>query len=420
VPNTNLFRKEALEALNSPEQLDQLIQVVTPKAWIAANTCYAILFFLFLWSIFGSVPTKADSYGILLAGGGDIYSAVAPDGPSQVDRFLIKTGDAVKKGQPLVVLSRRDISDEIQTTQKYLIELQTKYRTLFTDSQHEIAIRQEQTVEQQASQQRAIDNAKIKAENLLSLLKVRESAFKKGLETRQNVVQTSAEYYSVQNEIENLSNQIIQAQVAQDNFVAQLVDELRTLAIKVADEQLKFTNLQTRLKLSSTVVSPISGVITHIPIAVGSIAETGLPLVSIASNGKGLDALVYLPPKLGKQVKVGMQAQVSPTTVEKAEFGSIYGKVVSVASFPATPEAILATLQNKDLVKKFTQKEPPIEVRIHLDNSDKTFSGLKWTSSKGPKQLITPGTLAAATITIRKQAPITLVIPALKKLLGVE
>lgn len=416
----HLFRKEALEALNSPEQLDQLIQVVTPRAWIAANTFYVILFCLLLWSFLGNVPTKADSYGILLAGGGDIYSAVAPDGPSQIDRFLVKTGDTIKKGQPLVILSRPDIRDEIQTTQKYLTELQTKYATLFADSQHEITIRKEQTVEQQASQRRAIENAEIKAKNLLALLQVRETALKKGLDTRQNVVQTTAEYYSVKNEIENLSNQIIQAQVAQDNFVAQLVDELRTLAIKIADEQLKFTNLQTRLKLSTTVTSPVTGVVTHIPIAVGSIAETGQALISIASKGKGLDALVYLPPKLGKQVKVGMRAQVSPTTIEKAEFGSIYGKVISVAPFPATPEAILAGLQNKDLVKKFTEKEPPIEVRIHLENSKKTFSGLKWSSSKGPKQVITPGTLATAMITIREQAPITLLLPAFKKLLGVQ
>ena len=54
---------------------------------------------------------------------------------------------------------------------------------------------------------------------------------------------------------------------------------------------------------------------------------------SIASEGDGLDALVYLSPQAGKQVKSNMQALVSPTTVEKSEYGSIYGKVTQVLNF---------------------------------------------------------------------------------------
>jgi HlyD family secretion protein len=34
-PNNKIFRKEALERSASPEQLDQLIQVVNPKRWLA-------------------------------------------------------------------------------------------------------------------------------------------------------------------------------------------------------------------------------------------------------------------------------------------------------------------------------------------------------------------------------------------------
>ncbi len=36
------------------------------------------------WLIFGNIPTRAEGPGILIAGGGDIYQAVAADGPSLV------------------------------------------------------------------------------------------------------------------------------------------------------------------------------------------------------------------------------------------------------------------------------------------------------------------------------------------------
>jgi HlyD family secretion protein len=418
--NVSLFRKEALQEITSPEQLDQLIQVVTPRAWLAAGSVYAILLFLILWSFLGSVPTRADGYGILLAGGGDVYSAVAPDGPSRVQKFLANPGDRVSKDQPLAILSRPDLAEEIQLTEKYLAALQNKYTQLLAESQEKIATRQKQTTEQQVSEQRAIENGQTKAENLRVLLANREEGFRRGIETRQNVSQTTQEYYNAKNEIENLSNQLVQAQIAQDNFVDQWREQLRTLQMKIDDENLKFSNLKKRLNLSTELKAPIAGVITHIPLAIGSIANIGTPLVNIASEGSGLDALIYVPAQLGKQLKAGMRAQVTPTTVEKAEFGSIDGKVVSVSPFPATPEAIQAALQNQDLVKKFTEKEPPIEVRIRLQNNLKTFSGLKWSSAQGPRQAITPGTLANAMITIREQAPITLFIPALKKLMGIQ
>lgn len=418
--NPSLFRKEALQEITSPEQLDQLIQVVTPRAWLVMAALYLLLFSLILWSFLGSVPTRAEGYGILLAGDGEIYSAVAPDGPSRVDKFLVNPGDKVTKDQVLAILSRPDLSEEIQITQNYVAGLQNKYAQLLAESQQEIAARQKQTLEQQAAEQQSIENAKTKAENLRVLLANREEGFKEGIETRQNVTQTTQEYYNAKNEIENLSNQIVQAQIAQDNFIDQWDERLRALQLKMDDENLKFLNLKKRLNLSTHLESPVAGVITHIPLAVGSIANTGTPLVNIASEGKGLDALIYLPAKLGKQVKVGMRAQVAPTNVEKAEFGSIYGKVISVSSFPASPEAIQAALQNEDLVKKFTEKEPPIEVRIRLENNHNTFSGLKWSSSHGPQQIITPGTFANAMITVREQAPITLVIPAFKKLMGIQ
>ncbi|MDF2867869.1 MAG: putative efflux pump rane fusion protein, partial [Gammaproteobacteria bacterium] len=55
---------------------------------------------------------------------------------------------------------------------------------------------------------------------------------------------------------------------------------------------------------------------------------------------------------------------------------------------------------------------------IDLIEDQKTYSGFRWTSSQGPNLLIGNGTLATATVTIKEQAPITLIIPALKRFFG--
>lgn len=414
------FRKAALKQFTSPEQLDQLIQVVTPQSWIIAGTLYAILLLLLIWSIIGNVPTRAGGPGILLAGGGDIYNAVAPDGPSRIAAIKVKPGDQVSKGQVIVILARPDLLEQIKVTQNYLTDLEGKLANLTTLSKQEIATHHQQLEQERQSLKQALADSNEKFKHLGEFLALRQAALQKGIETRQNVEQTLQEYYNVKGEIDAYADKLVQLDINETNFLDQWHERLRELDLKITDEKVKLANLQTRLKLSVDVTSPVSGTATAIQAALGSIVNTGAPIVSIASAGVGLDALVYLPPQVGKRIKPGMQALISPTTVEKAEFGSIEGQVMSVSNFPVTTEAMQATLQNTELVKEFVHEEAPIEVRIQLLKDPNTFSQLKWSSSSGPKHPITPGTLVTGMITIREQAPITLLIPAFKKLTGIE
>ena len=414
------FRTEALKQLSSPEQLDQLIRVVTPNSWIIAGTCYIILLIVLIWSIFGSVPTRVEGQGILLAGGGDIFNAVAPDGPGTLATVLVKPGDYVKKGQVVATLLRPDLSDKITVLQNYLTELEKTKANLLATSQNEIKNHQEETQKERDSLKNVIAATEQKEQHLSSLLAIKDAAFKKGLEIRQNVEQTFQEYYGVKIELEGYRDKMIQLDIGEANFNDGWNERLRQLNLKITDQVLTLNNLKTQLKLSRDVNSPIDGEITEIRSTVGSIISVGTPIVSVASQGTGLDALVYLPPQAGKQVKPNMQALVSPSTVEKAEFGSVYGTVTQVAEFPSTSQEVIAVLQNEELVKKFFDKEVPFAVRIHLKENPTVYSGLKWSSSKGPKVKVTTGTLVSALITTREQAPITLVIPALKKIWGVE
>ena len=66
---TALYRKAALEKLASPERLDVLMQVTSPRGWIALYTMGGVLFAVLVWSVFGSIPTRVDGDGILIRGG---------------------------------------------------------------------------------------------------------------------------------------------------------------------------------------------------------------------------------------------------------------------------------------------------------------------------------------------------------------
>src|SRR5437762_12026177 len=92
-----IFRQAALDKLSSPEQLDQLMQVTTPKSWVALAACCVLILATLLWSIFGSVPTKVNGRGILLKQGGVFLATSRGDG--NVIEIFVNTGDLVTKNQ---------------------------------------------------------------------------------------------------------------------------------------------------------------------------------------------------------------------------------------------------------------------------------------------------------------------------------
>jgi HlyD family secretion protein len=80
---------------------------------------------------------------------------------------------------------------------------------------------------------------------------------------------------------------------------------------------------------------------------------------------------------------------------------------------------MMRILKNDKLVQQLSAGGAPIEVQSDLIPSGDTLSGYKWSSPKGPETHIESGTLCSATITVKQQRPISLVIPVLRNYLGV-
>ena len=68
---SEIYRSAALERLSSPEELDSLMQVTTPKGWLALLSLGGLILVALLWGIFGRIPTKVTGSGIILERMGD-------------------------------------------------------------------------------------------------------------------------------------------------------------------------------------------------------------------------------------------------------------------------------------------------------------------------------------------------------------
>jgi HlyD family secretion protein len=176
--------------------------------------------------------------------------------------------------------------------------------------------------------------------------------------------------------------------------------------------------LHALLALNTQIKSPYAGNVLEIMVKPGQLISANTPILSLQAEQKKLEAHLFLHPADGKLVAPGMNVAIAPASIRKEEFGFILARVESVSPFPATPQGMLRVLENQALVSEFSAGGAPIEVVASLQRDANTQSGFRWSTARGPDLQISSGTLCDGTITITNQRPITLVLPLMKKTIG--
>jgi len=97
------FRERPLEAMNSPERLDELVTVTTARLWLALAGALVLAAVLAGWFAFGRVPLVVRGSGILLAQDGLLQVTSSEAG--WVSEMLVQAGDRVAAGQILATLA---------------------------------------------------------------------------------------------------------------------------------------------------------------------------------------------------------------------------------------------------------------------------------------------------------------------------
>ncbi len=125
-----LFREVSLERLSSPEQLDTMIKVTSPRGWLILLAIGCILMASVYWSLFGSLPSKIIGQGILLRDGGVFYLKHHTQG--QITNIRHSAGDMVNKGD---VIARIEVPELVTRINELEAGLRTEAANQGADSQ---------------------------------------------------------------------------------------------------------------------------------------------------------------------------------------------------------------------------------------------------------------------------------------------
>jgi HlyD family secretion protein len=466
----NLFRKESLERLSSPERLDRLLQVVTPKEWLALLSLSSMVFIALIWSIFGKIPITVSGKGILIDPN-QIIDMQTPLSGQLLD-LKVKKGDCINQGQILAVLELPEIQKQLQSQNNNLAQLQAQEQAFITIESSKIStekqaiagqrkaletkrksleetsfILQKQEIISIEKQRQSLEQ---KLKNLRSLtpilsqrLAIRQNLKKQGaiaddvvLEAQQSYLNNINEigdliaqlqqlelqktkvkqtYSDSQNQTNDLLAQIQELETREKTLIQQTLETATNRKNKIDEVQRNIAQLTVQLQNNSQIISPYQGCILELTAQKGQYINQGTILGTIekTTSKQKVFNLTYFSIKDGKQIQPGMTIQITPDTVKKEEFGSIVGKVISVSPFPVSKETVTKAVGSAEIAQSLVITGGQIEVLAELQ-LDSTISGYKWSSSQGPNLRISRGTTASVQVIITEQSPITFVIPILK------
>lgn len=415
----DIYRKVAIERLSSPEQLDQLMKVVSVRLWASLTAILIVLGIAIVWGFIGAIVDSANGQGIIVRTGGGVFNLVSSGGGA-VLTVNARVGETIHIAQTVATLAQPVLAERVRALQQARDEA--------IREREESSLRHTQSAKlQTAALQRQEDNSNLQIKELTEQsifaeerIAADDQLMTKGLITKQQAISSHQKLTTIKDQIATLKAEIIQIDAQLFAARSQPREDDTALKDKVAGLSRDLAEASKELAIGESVRSPFEGEVLEVKVDPGSIVSTGQPILSLQPNAQDLEVISYLPASTAKDIRPGMEVQISPSEIKREEYGFLRANVIAVAEYPATPEAMMRNFQNDTLVRALTTAGPVTEIRVGLQRDANTPSGYRWSASHGPKLKLSSGTLCTTRFVTKRRRPISLLLPILKQTVGVD
>lgn len=417
-----IFRESAAEQLTSPEQLDRTLEVIGARGWAALVALWALLAAIVAWAIVGSVPTREEGAGILVPAGG--LRQVVATGTGRLTDLRTRVGEFVEPDEVIAIIDRQEVRDLLLEAESRLDELIAQDGTLDEFESRESEVQQALADVEQARLRRLIEFSRERLERLRTRRELVTRLIADGALSAIEIERLDEERETITLSIERATLELEQSEARLRNAEFERRRGRLERSLRIDEMRRRAGMLAARLERESLVRSPVRGRVVEIRAAMHAAITVGDPVMLLEPLDEQfavLEAVLYVSAATGRRIQRGMPVELTPSTVRREEHGSLVGTVSFIADVPTSKSAMMAVLSDADMVERFTQRIGlPLEMRVALVPDPGTPSGFRWTSAEGPPIAISAGTLCDGAVTIRRQSPLSLVIPALRRSLDGE
>lgn len=387
----SLFRKAALDKLASPERLDVLMQVTSPKGWIALLTIAALLAAVVAWSVFGTLPERIDGQGMLTGEGG--LRQIRASGDGRLTRLTLAVNQAVTPDQVVGEISAVDMGQAVQSASNdYNAQLQA----------HQAALASEQMTISNLGIQR--DRAQANVTKAEANLAQRRENLAAGIGTANQVRSAEAEVDAYVKEVASYEQQMRTVR-----------EQGRLRLINLQRLQQQVTSTEATVAARATISSTVTGKVVSIAKQVGDLVTNGELIAEVESGGEQastLEIVAFVSSQTGQRVRPGHPAQITVNGVPREEFGFLRGEVKFVSQYPESPATIARVMGDGRI------SEASYRVVISPTPDASTPTGYAWSTGKGPNAQIAGGTGITVAVEVDQQAPISKVLPIVRGAIG--
>ncbi|MDC2984768.1 HlyD family efflux transporter periplasmic adaptor subunit [bacterium] len=371
----SLFRKNALDALSSPEQLDQPLRLIRPGQWLLLVSVGGFCFTIALWSIFGRLPVRISGKGVLIRT--NSLTLVQSEAPGRIIELKTSIGECVESGQ---LMARIDpVSQEV--------------------AKQEARMQLQQMINQDQQEER------------LGSIRIRQQ--EEDIARIRSLVESGA--ISVDQKSQR------------DKELSSLIDSLKARdgqrELQIQQQKARINASNEEIKRIAMIRAPIAGCVVDRNIQIGEVLQIGSPLFTLESQDskEDLESLAFFPARDGKRLETGQRLQISPTSTKQQRHGGIKGTVLSIRQLPVNDSALVKRLGLESLLDAVRSKPkgPLIEVTTSLEKDPNTISGYNWGGGPGPAINLTAGTPTEVRVMVEERRPISYVIPILRDLTGI-
>jgi len=399
------------------------LNIVSPAYVVTACFFVVAVVALVVGSFMVRVPVILDGQGMLMSDTEVVSYAIMPESEGRLEEFLVKSGSAVKKGQVIARVSIPRLENEIEAGKLALHDLRLKEDRLNTFHKESMDAAKV-TIQQQRVEAQNRDLSL--RERLARLDKARagdSELIKMGFLSARAGDAVNTERGQVDDQIFVSKRQMLEAESNFSELAQRQRREKLELSLQIGTHERQLHALTARLKVEGFITSPYDGVISDLlvdlyqPITRERRVATVTPSNSVAT-GQNLitNAVVFVPAMQGKRLKVGMPAKLLPLIFKEQQFGRIEGVVSHVSTVASDEDMLLRVFKNQKLVRKMFESEAPYKVLITVSTDERGRSGLAWTSSRGPNQLLDPGTIVSGWVVYDQPRLLYLLLPAVKRL----
>lgn len=431
-----LFRKEALDRLSAPDRLDQALQIVEPRDWVAVSALGGLLALALVWSVVGSVPTAVTARGVVTHPRRVVPIEAPASGP--VSAIHVRPDDRLTPGALIATLDQPEITKaleqeraalETRIAQDLALSALERRQTELRNAELDLELRNVEHLRQ--SRARHLQDAEALALVLRRRMDARRRLLADGLipavsddllEAEQAIMANEARRADLALELRRIDLQRAQVHAARQRLAYEVAAAAAMRRNELEEATTRVAVLAEQLRRDGGVRSVHGGRLLELVAHLGQVVSAGDRLAAIEVDGPGDGSLVglgYFPVGDGRRIQPGMRVQVTPDMVERARHGGMVGVVASVSPFPVTSASAASALGNAELAGTLTAGAALIEILIHFEADPTTPSGYKWSSAGSPDLRLSPGTTASVRVMVEGRRPITYVLPFLRAWSGI-